>query len=222
MNHKKYAACGICLLSTLGCLIFTACTGPSKEQIAKAQDTYTQLVTLHNQVVEAHRQIDDNSLDENLAALTDKLTQINTYNLNEMNDKEIDILIETMSTIMGSYEEYLAAINQIKENEDSAVLVRIPISLINNTSLAFTGLYLYQQGNSASENLLESLSELAATQRMTGLTIYRNVENTPWIMELTSTEGVSYSLELPVAEYTSDGCILSLTYDAETGTLLCN
>lgn len=222
MNHKKYAACGVCLLSTLCCLIFTACTGPSKEQIAKAQDTYTQLVTLHNQVVEAHRQIDDNSLDENLAALTDKLTQINTYNLNEMNDKEIDMLIETMSTIMGSYEEYLAAINQIKENEDSAVLVRIPISLINNTSLTFTGLYLYQQGDSASENLLESLSELAATQRMTGLTIYRNVENTPWIMELTSTEGVSYSLELPVADYTSDGCILSLTYDAETGTLLCN
>lgn len=222
MNHKNTFICRFCLFSIFCCLFLTACGGPSKEQIANAQDTYTKLVALHNQVVEAHQQISDNSLDEKLITLSDKLVQINTYNLNDMNDEEIGMLIETMTTIMGSYEEYLAAILQIKENEDSSILTKIPISLINNTPVAFTGLRLYQKDAPTEENLLESLSDLNVTQRITGLTIYRDIYDTPWVLELTDTDGISYLLELPVKDYPTDGCILTLTYDSENGTVLCS
>ena len=40
-------------------LLLTACGGPSAEKIAQAQDTYSNLVSIHNRVVSAHRQIED-------------------------------------------------------------------------------------------------------------------------------------------------------------------
>ena len=40
-------------------LLLTACGGPSAENIAQAQDTYSNLVAIHNRVVSAHRQIED-------------------------------------------------------------------------------------------------------------------------------------------------------------------
>lgn len=96
-------------------LLLTACGGPSAEKIAQAQDTYSNLVSIHNRVVSAHRQIEDDSLDEKLVALGEKITQVNTYNLNDMNDEEIDMLIDTMDSIIDTYEEYLTAINDIRD-----------------------------------------------------------------------------------------------------------
>ncbi len=56
-------------------LTFTGC-GPSEEKIAQAQEAYTALTQLHNQVVEAHELIDDNSLDKELVALARQVKQI--------------------------------------------------------------------------------------------------------------------------------------------------
>ena len=39
---------------TASTLLLTACGGPSAEKIAQAQDTYSNLVAIHNRVVSAH------------------------------------------------------------------------------------------------------------------------------------------------------------------------
>ena len=63
------------LCSLLSCailastLLLTACGGPSAEKIAQAQDTYSNLVAIHNRVVSAHKQIENDSLDEKLVTL---------------------------------------------------------------------------------------------------------------------------------------------------------
>lgn len=207
----------IMLASTL---LLTACGGPSAEKIAQAQDTYSNLVTIHNRVVSAHRQIEDDSLDEKLVALGEKITQVNTYNLNDMNDEEIDMLIDTMDSIIDTYEEYLTAINDIRDTENAAILTPINISLINDTNLTFVGLSLHQKGTIENVDLLETLSGFMPAQRMAGLVIYRDVQNTPWVLELVSEDGSLYELNLSVKDYSEDGCVLTLTYDSEKDAIL--
>lgn len=201
-------------------LLLTACGGPSAEKIAQAQDTYSNLVSIHNRVVSAHRQIEDDSLDEKLVALGEKITQVNTYNLNDMNDEEIDMLIDTMDSIIDTYEEYLTAINDIRDTENAAILTPINISLINDTNLTFVGLSLHQKGTIENADLLETLSGFMPAQRMAGLVIYRDVQNTPWVLELVSEDGSLYELNLSVKDYSEDGCVLTLTYDSEKDAIL--
>ncbi len=201
-------------------LLLTACGGPSAEKIAQAQDTYSNLVSIHNRVVSAHRQIEDDSLDEKLIALGEKITQVNTYNLNDMNDEEIDMLIDTMDSIIDTYEEYLTAINDIRDTENAAILTPINISLINDTNLTFVGLSLHQKGSIQNADLLETLSGFMPAQRMAGLVIYRDVQNTPWVLELVSEDGSLYELNLSVKDYSEDGCVLTLTYDSEKDAIL--
>ena len=201
-------------------LLLTACGGPSAEKIAQAQDTYSNLVAIHNRVVSAHRQIEDDSLDEKLVALGEKITQVNTYNLNDMSDEEIDMLIDTMDSIIDTYEEYLTAINDIRDTENAAILTPINISLINDTNLTFVGLSLHQKGTIQNADLLETLSGFMPAQRMAGLVIYRDVQNTPWVLELVSEDGSLYELNLSVKDYSEDGCVLTLTYDSEKDAIL--
>lgn len=201
-------------------LLLTACGGPSAEKIAQAQDTYSNLVSIHNRVVSAHKQIEDDSLDEKLVALGEKITQVNTYNLNDMNDEEIDMLIDTMDSIIDTYEEYLTAINDIRDTENAAILTPINISLINDTNLTFVGLSLHQKGTIQNADLLETLSGFMPAQRMAGLVIYRDVQNTPWVLELVSEDGSLYELNLSVKDYSEDGCVLTLTYDSEKDAIL--
>lgn len=201
-------------------LLLTACGGPSAEKIAQAQDTYSNLVSIHNRVVSAHRQIEDDSLDEKLIALGEKITQVNTYNLNDMNDEEIDMLIDTMDSIIDTYEEYLTAINDIRDTENAAILTPINISLINDTNLTFVGLSLHQKGSIQNADLLETLSGFMPAQRMAGLVIYRDLQNTPWVLELVSEDGSLYELNLSVKDYSEDGCVLTLTYDSEKDAIL--
>lgn len=201
-------------------LLLTACGGPSAEKIAQAQDTYSNLVAIHNRVVSAHRQIENDSLDEKLVALGEKITQVNTYNLNDMSDEEIDMLIDTMDSIIDTYEEYLTAINDIRDTENAAILTPINISLINDTNLTFVGLSLHQKGTIQNADLLETLSGFMPAQRMAGLVIYRDVQNTPWVLELVSEDGSLYELNLSVKDYSEDGCVLTLTYDSEKDAIL--
>ena len=201
-------------------LLLTACGGPSAEKIAQAQDTYSNLVAIHNRVVSAHRQIENDSLDEKLVALGEKITQVNTYNLNDMSDEEIDMLIDTMDSIIDTYEEYLTAINDIRDTENAAILTPINVSLVNDTNLTFAGLSLHQKGTIENVDLLETLSGFMPAQRMSGLVIYRDVQNTPWVLELVSEDGSLYELNLSVKDYSEDGCVLTLTYDSEKDAIL--
>lgn len=219
IKKNLYSLLLSCVMTAFA-LLLTACGGPSAEKIAQAQDTYSNLVAIHNRVVSAHRQIEDDSLDEKLVALGEKITQVNTYNLNDMSDEEIDMLIDTMDSIIDTYEEYLTAINDIRDTENAAILTPINISLINDTNLTFVGLSLHQKGTIQNADLLETLSGFMPAQRMAGLVIYRDVQNTPWVLELVSEDGSLYELNLSVKDYSEDGCVLTLTYDSEKDAIL--
>lgn len=202
------------------CLVLTACQ-PSDEKIAQAKEKYAQLAEVHNQVVEAHGKVADDSLDEELFALRDKASEMESYNLAEMKDEEIDQLIQEMDSMIADYEEYLTALSDIKSEEEAAVLTPITLALTNQTEFSFSELSLYEKGDSkAHVNVLENMGILAPEQSLTGLIIQKDTENTPWILVLADESGNEFELELPVREYSGEGISLSLSYDEEGNKLL--
>ena len=221
-KHKLNMKPTLLILCALLSVMLTGC-GPSEEKIAQAQELYAQLADLHNQVVEAHKGISDDSLDQNLIALSEKVAQIKQYDLNEFKDEQIDQLMESMHSIMDSYEKYLETINQIKAQEAAAVLTSIPVTLSNNTEFIFQTLQLYSLNEpSQNSNVLEDISYFAPGETITGLMIYRDVSSTPWNLVLENADGTSYVLELPVKEYDESGISLSITYDSETKEIKCS
>ena len=105
MNKPKFNIKSVLFILCALLPILLAGCGPSEEKITQAQALYAQLADLHNQVVEAHKGIADDSLDQNLVALGKKVEQIGQYDLNKFKDEQIDLLMESMRSIMDSYEE---------------------------------------------------------------------------------------------------------------------
>ena len=208
----------ICIL----CIAVTAC-GPSDEKVAQAQQKYAELVEIHNRVVEAHKVVTDNSLDESLTNLREQVTDVESYNLTEMKDEEIDILIQIMDTLIASYEDCLNTLADIKWEEEAAVLVAIPLTLVNQTNFSFTEIKLYEAGDAdLHENVLAGLRDFAPGEMLTGLTLQRDIDNTPWVLELADVNGNAYQFDLLVKEYEEEGVKLNLSYDAEENIVSLN
>lgn len=217
-HHYKYFLPIFLILACLGILL-TGC-GPSDEMLSAAQDKYAELVEIHNDVVEAHKEVDDTSYDDALSVLQDDLNTIQSYNLKDMSEEEITLLMSTMDTLIASYQDYLTQLGSTKKEEDAAELTDIPLSLTNNTSFSFIMISLYQEDNmDARINILDGLDDLSPSQSMTGLQIEKNAANTPWMLTLETADGVTYDIELPVDSYTEEGVHLYLTYNADSDTL---
>lgn len=215
MSKKIISLLIVCCIS----ISLIAC-GPSDEKIQEAQSKYTQLVEIHNQAVEVHKEISDSSLDESLVKLREQIDEVEDYNLQKMSDEEIDTLIQIMDVLITSYNEQLATINDIKDKEDAAVLIPISMTIANDTGLSFHMLKLYEKDDiGMHKNILEEMESLAPGQTVIGLVIQRDVDNTPWILELTDSDGTTYEIELPVAEYGEEGVKASLKYSTETKEL---
>ncbi|MCM1135970.1 MAG: hypothetical protein NC400_10395 [Clostridium sp.] len=207
----------LCLMLSLA---FTAC-GVPEEKIAQAQEKYAQLSEIHNQVVEAHKNVEDNSLDEELTRLQSRAAGAAEYNLAEMTEEEIDKLVQDIDDMIGEYESYLAQLSNIKGQEEEAVLTPIVITLQNRTEVSFSGLWLYEQGSSGARvNVLENLEPLVPGQYLAGLTVMRDVDNTPWMLGLEDESGVEYEIELAVGEYEEGSISLALSFDGEQGELM--
>lgn len=211
-------------LFLLNCILYfllTGCGGPSDEKIAQAQETYTHLIETHNQVVDAHKHISDNSLDDQLSALADKITKLEEFNLSEMKDTDIDVLIENMNSMIASYEEHLKTIENIKGAEDAAVLVPIPLTFTNATDQTFQKLFLYEKNDSSHKfDVLEGTSGFNPGQALTGIVISRDVSDTPWILELENSDGSVSEIELSVKDFSEDGKSLTITCDPETNQVI--
>lgn len=216
---KKILISGLVLC--LG-LVLTAC-GPSKNKIIEAQAKYRELVEIHNQAVNAYDMINENSLNEELSTLSDKMAQLTEYNLYDMTDDEIDTLIETINTLNTSYSGYLKTIGEIKISEDANYLDQISFSVVNDTNLLFSSLKLYERGESdLVTDVLDETTGLKPNQEIAGLTIYKDADNTPWILSLgvndeEEVEVANYKLIIEVTDLAASGRTFTIKWDDETG-----
>lgn len=216
---KKILISGLVLC--LG-LVLTAC-GPSKNKIIEAQAKYRELVEIHNQAVSAYDMINENSLNEELSTLSDKMAQLTEYNLYDMTDDEIDTLIETINTLSTSYSGYLKTIGEIKISEDANYLDQISFSVVNDTNLLFSSLKLYERGESdLVTDVLDETTGLKPNQEIAGLTIYKDADDTPWILSLgvndeEEVEVANYKLIIEVTDLAASGRAFTIKWDDETG-----
>lgn len=216
MLKRVWKGAAVCAM----CLALTACQ-PSEEKITQAKEKYAQLAGVHNQVVEVHEKVKDDSLDKELAALRERANEMESYNLAVMEDEEIDQLIQAMDSMIADYEGYLTALSEIKDEEEAAVLTTITLALTNQTGFSFGEIHLYEKGDvGAHVNILGDMGMLAPEQSLTGLMIQRDVDNTPWVLFLADESGNEFELELPVGEYSGEVVSLDLSYDEEAGEIL--
>ena len=234
------------LLAMLMAAALCAC-GPSNQKIMEAQNKYRELISIHNEVVNAHAAIKDASLDDELLALEESIPLMEEYNLNDMTDDEINVLIDSMNNVIGSYTTYLTTIGEIKQKEDAAMLTPLYLTIANKTNITFTRLSLEEKGEmNAVTDALETMSGFAPGQEIIGLTIYKDVDNTPWILRLSdgseaaedsstqendseesdnenadaSNESVmNYEIGIDVSKYTSEKQTISLCINEETSEL---
>ena len=209
------------LLSCILCFLLAGCGGPSDEKIAQAQETYTHLIETHNQVVDAHKQISDNSLDDQLTALAKEVTELEGINLSEMEDADIDTLIENMNSMIASYQEHLQTIENIKEEEEAAVLIPISLTFTNATDQVFQKLFLYEKNDTSHKaDVLEGTSGFNPGQVLTGIVISRDISDTPWILELETADGNVCEIELTVKDFREEGESLTISCEPETNQVI--
>lgn len=209
------------ILPILSLSLLLAACGPSDEKVSEAQEKYAVLADKHNELVAAHEAVDNSSYDSALSDLQEKLTTLQSYNLEEMTDEEIDSLIASMDDLIDSYEDYLVQLSDTREEEEAAVLTSIPLSLTNNSALSFSTVSLYEKGTTTARvNILSGMSALLPGQSLTGLVIERDVDRTPWMIYVETADGTNYEAELPVDSYTEEGVSLSLTVDTEADALI--
>lgn len=209
------------ILPILSLSLLLAACGPSDEKVSEAQEKYVVLADKHNELVAAHEAVDNSSYDSALSDLQEKLTTLQSYNLEEMTDEEIDSLIASMDDLIDSYEDYLVQLSDTREEEEAAVLTSIPLSLTNNSALSFSTVSLYEKGTTTARvNILSGMSALLPGQSLTGLVIERDVDRTPWMIYVETADGTNYEAELPVDSYTEEGVSLSLTVDTEADALI--
>lgn len=200
-------------------LILTSCS-VSKDKIAEAQSKYRELVSAHNAVVEAHKEIKDSSLDEELGKFEEKLDDLLKFDLNSMKTEDIDSLISSMGELLDEYKDYLVKIEDIRTEETARVLTVIPLTLKNDTDITFISLALKEVGDDSQvTDILDAEHPFAPSNEITGLNIHRDVDNTPWLLIMTDSEGNSYEFPINSANYDENGDDLILAVDEMSGEI---
>ena len=117
MNTKKMENKGKVLLMCLLVAVLPACGTPSGERIAEIQGMYADLVNLHNEVVEVYASLEDDSYQEELDAMAERIDSIGQQDAQEMTSEELNAVVGEMSTYEETYNEMMASMNEMKEGD---------------------------------------------------------------------------------------------------------
>ncbi len=199
-----------------------ACGGPSEEKIEQAQAKFNELVETHNKTVEVHNEIDDNYLDQDLQAMAEQVTALRDYNLVEMTEEEIDVIIEEMGSAIEKYEETIVLLTEKKQEEADAVLKEIPLTLHNQTGKVFKELYLLPEGEKQKENVLSETLSINEGETLAGLYIYKDIEAKPWKIVLADEQGETWEIEIAMVDLDEKGVTFFMQYDSESETIILN
>lgn len=206
---------GVMLLGVM----LVGCAGPSEEKLEEVRVQYVELVEKHNEVAQAHTEVAGYEGEDELKGLAEIVDRMQESNLLELKEEEIDVLIEEMKEAVVSYEEHLVALADVKQRELEAVVVEIPVSINNHTGMAFSGLYLAEDGGiETADNLLEGELPFADGETLLGLVIYRDYDSTPWKLVVESEQDL-HEIDIPTEKLDETGITVELNYDGEEFTI---
>lgn len=198
----------------------TACGRPSEEKIEQAQLKYNELVEVHNKTVDAYSQVEDTYLDEDLKQLSDQVNAMKDYNLAEMTEEDIDVIIEEMNGTIKKYETNIVLLAEKKQQEAEALVVEIPLTLHNQTEIEWKELYLFPADGVQGNNVLSDLVSMRREESLTGLYIYKDAEAKPWKIVLSDGGEKVWEFIIPVEELEETGKTFFLQYDPSAESVI--
>ncbi len=207
----------ICIL----CLAGTGCGGPSGEQIAAVQGTYADLISLHNEVVEAYADLEDDAFSQELDAMAGKIDSMGQQDAREMTVEELDAVAGEMAVYKETYEEMLAAIREMKDEAQGEKIYEVPVAIENNTGVLIHNLYLYKAGDTdKGKNLVEDDGCLEGFQTLNILNLYMTEEEMLWHLEAAEESGkVIESVDIDFTDKVEKGVtiVMKFSFDSMEG-----
>lgn len=197
-------------------IFMTACGGPSKAKVEEVQGVYAQLVDRHNEVVALYANMEHDELSQQLDEMAENLKSIGQQDTKEMSNEELDEIIADLNENIAKYDEILASIEEIEE-EDKKIQA-IPVTLKNNTGVSFYQLYLYKASETdKGENLVEDMGYLEGNQTCNILNLYMAEEEMLWHLEALDEEGnVIESADIDFTGYGEDGVTVLMEYSFDS------
>lgn len=197
-------------------IFMTACGGPSKAKVEEVQGVYAQLVDRHNEVVALYANMEHDELSQQLDEMAENLKSIGQQDTKEMSNEELDEIIADLNENIAKYDEILASIEEIEE-EDKKIQA-IPVTLKNNTGVSFYQLYLYKASETdKGENLVEDMGYLEGNQTCNILNLYMTEEEMLWHLEALDEEGnVIESADIDFTGYGEDGVTVLMEYSFDS------
>lgn len=210
---------GMCLLVCAG-ICLTACGGPSVEEIQEVQEMYAQLVSSHNEAVEAYANLEDDSLSKELDEMAVEIESMGKQDTQNMTQEELDAIETQLQEHLTKYEEMQTSIQELETAAQTPTedMLAIPVTFKNNTGVDLYQLYFYKASDTEKgDNLVEDIDYLASYQTRNILNLYMEEEEQLWILEGIDEEGntIQYA-EIDFTGYGEEGVTIVMEYSFDT------
>lgn len=212
---KRVQTALLCLTIVLA----AACGGPSEEKVKEVQSAYAELVNRHNEVIEAYADLKDDSLSQELDEMAEKINTIGQQDTDGMTEEELDDVIADLKDNIASYDDILASIGKIKEQENTdEETSAVPLTIRNETGVPLYQLYLYPASDKdQGDNLVEKIGYLDGNQTYNLVNLYLAEDEMLWHLEAIDEEGnIIESADVDFAGCGEDGAVIILKYSFDT------
>lgn len=212
MKKKIY----ICFMA-IALLLTAACGGTPKEKIKQVQDAYAVSVSLHNEMVEAYADVEDDSLGAELDEMAERLKSIGKQDAQGMTAEELEAIIielEEKNVRYGEMKAFLEELEEMEQKEEEKPMYAVPVTIANNTGVELFELYLYKVSDEdKGDNLVEDIGYLEGYQTRSILNLYMGEDERVWYLEAKDEEGhVIEAVEVDFTGYEEKGVTINMKY----------
>lgn len=215
------------LLALLFSITLYGCNNVSDEKLMICKDLYNDVVEKHNDVIKVYSSISSDQFDNELNAFQEELNGIGEYNLSEMDDNSIDLLISDLKDRLDNYDKLLSEFNLLDSRDKHIETPNcFSVTFVNNTGLDLYELYFYNisKDNDRINLLSNSIDMLSGYGTFSIINIYADNMNTVWKLEVMDESGnVIESQEIDFSDYNSNITInMEFSFDTMEGWLEIN
>lgn len=201
-------------------VILSGCGGPSSEKVGEVQETYSQLVSRHNEAVEVYSEIEDDSFSKELDNMAESIDEIGQQDVKEMTNDEIDAMIEKLQTNITEYDTMLASMEEAKNNqkEEETKTNSVSVTLKNNSGVELYEIYLYQASKEEKgENYAAGIGKLEEYETLNILNLPMTEEDTLFHLEAQDEDGnVIETADIDFSEWIGKSVTVRMDYSFDT------
>lgn len=199
-------------------LLMTGCGGPPEDKVQEVRSVYAELVSRHNEVIEAYADVEDDSFNDELDGMAEKLNSIGQQDVEQMSEEDIDKTIEDLRSNIAVYDAILASVKQMEEIKSADDADSVSVTIKNNTGVQLKEVYLYKAAEEDKKvNLAENIGSLGGYGALSVLNLCMTEEETIWHLEARDMGGkVIESADISFEGYQNKEVTINMEYSFDT------